>query len=61
MAVVNPWRVRRLGEGVGILVKPDAIDARLLAEFGEKVTASRATSEKPGEAPSPTGCGGDGR
>ena len=33
--LVNPWRVRRLGEALGILGKTDPIDARLLARFGE--------------------------
>jgi transposase len=31
---VNPWRVRRFGEGIGVLAKTDPIDARLLARFG---------------------------
>jgi transposase len=31
---VNPWRVRRFGEGLGLLAKTDPIDARLLAHFG---------------------------
>jgi len=34
--VVNPWRVRRLGEGLGILAKTDAIDAHVLALFGDR-------------------------
>ena len=34
--VVNPRRVRSFGEGMGFLAKTDAIDARLLALFGEK-------------------------
>jgi len=37
VVVVNPRRVRGLGEGMGILAKTDALDARLLALFGEKV------------------------
>jgi len=37
VVVVNPRRVRRFGEGMGILAKTDAIDARLLALFGGKV------------------------
>jgi transposase len=37
VVVVNPRRVRRFGQGMGILAKTDAIDARLLALFGEKV------------------------
>ncbi len=35
--LVNPWRVRRFGEGLGINAKTDAIDAQLLALFGERV------------------------
>ena len=34
--VVNPRRVRSLGEGMGMLAKTDAIDAKLLALYGEK-------------------------
>ncbi len=37
VARLNPVRVRRFGEGMGILAKNDVIDARLLALFGEKV------------------------
>jgi transposase len=37
VVVVNPRRVRSFGHGMGILAKTDAIDARLLALFGEKV------------------------
>lgn len=33
---VNPVRVRRFGQGMGVLAKNDAIDARMLALFGEK-------------------------
>lgn len=36
LVVVNPWRVRRFGEGLGVLAKTDPIDARLLALFGER-------------------------
>jgi transposase len=32
---MNPWRVRRLAESLGILAKTDPLDARLLARFGE--------------------------
>jgi transposase len=35
--VVNPRRVRSFGEGMGMLAKTDAIDAQLLALYGEKV------------------------
>lgn len=38
--LVNPWRVRRFGEGLGILAKTDPLDARLLARFA-------ATAELP--------------
>jgi len=34
---INPFRVRRFGEGMGVLAKNDSIDAKLLALFGEKV------------------------
>ena len=37
VVVVNPRRVRSFGQGMGILAKTDAIDARLLALFGAKV------------------------
>lgn len=36
VVVVNPWRVRRFGEGLGILAKTDPIDAQVLALFGER-------------------------
>jgi transposase len=36
VVVVNPRRVRSFGEGMGFLAKTDAIDAHLLALFGEK-------------------------
>jgi transposase len=36
IVVANPRRVRSFGEGMGFLAKTDAIDARLLALFGEK-------------------------
>jgi transposase len=34
--VVNPRRVRNFGEGMGMLAKTDAIDAKLLVLYGEK-------------------------
>jgi transposase len=34
--LVNPWRVRRFGEGLGVLAKTDPLDARMLAMFGER-------------------------
>jgi transposase len=36
VVVVNPRRVRSFGQALGILAKTDALDARLLALFGEK-------------------------
>ena len=36
VVVVNPRRVRSFGEGMGFVAKTDAIDARLLALYGEK-------------------------
>jgi transposase len=36
VVVINPWRARRFGEGLGILAKTDPIDARVLALFGER-------------------------
>jgi transposase len=41
VALVNPWRVRRLGEALGILAKTDPLDARVLALFGERVRPTR--------------------
>jgi transposase len=46
--VVNPWRVRRFGEGLGKLAKTDRIDAQLLALFGERAKPPiRALSRGP--------------
>jgi transposase len=36
VVLVNPWRVRRFGEGLGMLAKTDPLDARVLAMFGER-------------------------
>lgn len=36
VVLVNPWRVRRFGEGLGVLAKTDPLDARVLAMFGER-------------------------
>lgn len=36
VVLVNPWRVRRFGEGLGVLAKTDPIDARMLALYGER-------------------------
>jgi len=37
VAVVNPTRVRRFAEGLGILAKTDKIDARVIAHFASVV------------------------
>jgi transposase len=39
--LVNPWRVRRFGEGLGRLAKTDPIDARLLALYAERAQPPR--------------------
>jgi len=44
VSLVNPWRVRRFGEGLGLLAKTDAIDARLLARFARQVSPPRTAS-----------------
>jgi len=41
VVLVNPWRVRRLGEALGILAKTDPLDARVLALFGERARPTR--------------------
>jgi len=41
VVLVNPWRVRRFGEGLGVLAKTDPIDARILALFGERARPDR--------------------
>lgn len=37
VVVVNPTRVRRLAEALGIMAKTDAIDASVMARFAERV------------------------
>ncbi len=37
----RPWRVRRFGEGLGVLAKTDPLDARVLALFGERARPPR--------------------
>lgn len=37
VAVVNPYRPRKLADALGLLAKTDRIDARLLALFGESL------------------------
>jgi len=48
VARVNPGRVRHLALALGLLAKTDALDARILAEFGRKVQPrlSQKTPEK---------------
>jgi len=41
VVLVNPWRVRRFGEGLGRLAKTDPIDARLLALYAERAQPAR--------------------
>jgi transposase len=41
IVLVNPWRVRRFGEGLGVLAKTDPLDARVLALFGERARPPR--------------------
>ena len=41
IVLVNPWRVRRFGEGLGVLAKTDPIDARILALYGERAQPPR--------------------
>jgi len=41
VVLVNPWRVRRFGEGLGVLAKTDPLDARVLALFGERARPQR--------------------
>ena len=48
VVLVNPWRVRRFGEGLGVLAKTDPLDARILALFGER--AQPETRPLPGPA-----------
>jgi len=41
VVLVNPWRVRRFGEGLGVLAKTDPLDARILALYGERAKPPR--------------------
>ena len=41
VVLVNPWRVRRFGEGLGRLAKTDPIDARVLALYAERAKPAR--------------------
>jgi transposase len=41
VAVVNPTRVRQFARACGLLAKTDKLDARILAEFGQRVQPRR--------------------
>jgi transposase len=41
VAVVNPARVRQFARACGLLAKTDKLDARVLAEFGQRVGSRR--------------------
>jgi transposase len=47
VCVVNPWRVRRFGEGLGKLAKTDPEDARLLALYGERARPAPQRESSP--------------
>jgi len=47
VALVNPWRVRRFGEGLGVLAKTDELDARMLALYGERARPERRPVPSP--------------
>jgi transposase len=47
VVLVNPWRVRRFGEGLGVLAKTDPLDARVLALYGEKANLPRRSLPSP--------------
>jgi transposase len=49
VVLVNPWRVRRFGEGLGILAKTDPLDARVLALFGERAKPERRPLPSPSQ------------
>ena len=47
VALVNPWRVRRFGEGLGLLAKTDPIDARLLARYAQMAEPAPTRPQSP--------------
>jgi transposase len=49
VAVVNPTRVRRFAEGLGILAKTDKIDARVISRFASVVKPAANTLQTPQE------------
>lgn len=46
---MNPVRARRFAEGMGVLAKNDALDARILALFGEKADLAERPPKSPRE------------
>ena len=49
VALVNPWRVRRFAEGMGVLAKTDELDAGILALYGEKAEPRTRTIPSPNQ------------
>ena len=43
---MNPWRVRRFGEGLGVLAKTDPLDARVLASLRRTGSASEKAATR---------------
>jgi len=46
---INPWRVRRFAEGMGILAKTDPLDAHVLALFAERAQPPERPHPGPAE------------
>jgi transposase len=46
---INPWRVRRFAEGMGILAKTDPLDAHVLALFAERAEPPQRPHPGPAE------------
>jgi len=57
--IVNPWRVRRFGEGLGVLAKTDPLDARALALYGERLSRRKGHCLVPDSAKWPNSCDDD--
>jgi transposase len=53
VVLVNLWRVRRLGEALGILAKTDPLDAQVLALFGERARPTKRPSSSAGSSRCP--------
>jgi len=41
IVLLNPWRVRRFGEGLGVPAKTDPLDTRILALYGGRAQPER--------------------